>query len=273
MSGVTDTETTVAEVVQGFRFARTATSISGTRVFVEPFEGADTQALPNLGDPWDTEYPEVTAKEIIMGYLENNPACPKTWTVNYDGSPWVYSSEALDANELLVNIDTSGEFKIWSYLAGTMFWASDSSQIKNGEQFNRHIALQTIKVNRVIKDIEAWNSTCLLHTNTLNNGSFFGFSAGMVKFAGARTQQYTDMFGHKSWKAELIFDVKNVNNVGGGGENGWNYVWRKDTMSFDRPRTETGKYLYDSSDFDSMFDSADQDLGSDYELNADWPDS
>lgn len=101
-----------------------------------------------------------------------------------------------------------------------------------------------------------WNEI-MSRQGTINNATFLGCEAGTLLFEGAeanklyrRGAELDEGPSSFVWAIKYAFREKAVKS--GGGTRGWNHVYRPETGLWEIVRNGTN-YLYDSSDFNTLF--------------------
>uniref|UniRef100_A0A6H1ZXT0 Uncharacterized protein n=1 Tax=viral metagenome TaxID=1070528 RepID=A0A6H1ZXT0_9ZZZZ len=247
----------VYSLVEQWRFFVSASSVTGTRVYLDESAALPAPAtltmLPNIGDTWDDDYTNVTLKTIDISYVDNNDNCPKKYVCNYDSVPSVQTAVPLSADDLPIYVDVSGEQISWVPPKGTFEWASDNSECS--QVIFKQVSLATVRMYRVVKTFDVYMATVMALAGKVNATAWRGFYPRTVMFQGANMTQFLNRLGQKRWKAELIFCARSVTKELGDWTDGWNFIVREENGNWDQPRQKvTTDRLYASVDFTPLFE-------------------
>jgi len=245
----------VYELVEQWRFSISASSVSGTRVYLDSDASLGTSrvALPNIGDVWDLDYGNVTLKTIDVTYLNDNDNCGRKYVCNYDGLPYTQTSIVQSSDDFPRSVDVSGEFITWEPKGNIFQWGSDDSVTK--QAVFKHVATATFRIARVVKDFDDYMHDVAGKVNRVNAANFLGFPAGTVLFIGANMTEFNNRVGFKRWRADLNFVFRTVTGDLRDGYDGWNYFLRNDTGKFDSIYNANDlTNLYELIHFDTLFE-------------------
>ena len=251
----------VYELTQQWRFTVSANSISGTRIYLGTNASLSTELvdLPNIGDEWSDDYPNVTLKTIDVTYINDNDNCGKRYVCSYDGTPYEQTAVIQDSDEFPRNVSVSGEFIVWEPKDNIFKWGSDLT-VADQVVF-KHVATATFRIVRVVKDFDDYMYDVAKLLNKVNGDTFLGFPAGTVLFNGANMTEFRNRVGSRRWRAELTFTFRTVTgdfgipDEGQAPRDGWNYFMRNDTGKFDSIfNANDNSNLYSLEDFTDLFE-------------------
>jgi hypothetical protein len=220
----------------------TGEATTGTKTFIEAsyFPLLTPVDLPELGDSWDDTLIGLKAIGISEGLISENCEV-KIWTVNYSTTPstgiiippgeLVPSSIEMSANYQTYTSNKKESYK-WIWPDGVV--AEDLKLRKRevtttmvihrsiyGETLNDFLLLSAGKVGKI-------NSA-----DTTINGVAFGKE--LVQYIGCSASETQTESGTKKWLVQLKFVMLIVGTVGGTSV-GWQYAYRPDKNTYERPK-------------------------------------
>ena len=222
--------------------------------------GSTRVQLPKLGDSYSDDYPDMTLKNIHYGLLNGNPNCGKLYTCTYDSEPWMQTSAETNLDLLPKSIDISADYLKFYPNIGLASWTSDGEDVVDPLQILE--AHMRIRVTRVIKNFDDYTILVFQTIKRINNATFLGIPAGMVRFEGATYNLFKSRSGADRWNVELTFDCVSRTGTFTAGTDGWQYQLRKDTGAWDTVNNMQG-LTYQEADFTELFTG---DLGDDEDL-------
>ena len=267
MGSLTGTQNRGYALMEQWQFTITNSGATGTRVYLDTdivLANSSKENIPKIGDSWSDDYPDVVVKSLGITYVNNSDECGKKITVSY--GPWSIEMEVTPQSEddLLKNVSVTGEFISWEPKNTTFQWLDDSDPVVQPLFLN--IAKAGVQIYRVIRDFDAYMYVVMSLVNKVNASEFLGFPAESVLFTGANCSEFKNRSGSKRWKVELLFTVRSCTGDYTDGNDGWNFLLREDTGTWDKPVTADAFYstLYESTSFEILF-TADP-LGEDEDL-------
>lgn len=277
----------VFPVMADWSFQASATIYSGTKVFVDAVAapaGFTTQAVPNIGDSWDTTYAAITCKTIRVSYTGNNPTCPRRYECYYDSTPIDISIAGGDPKRLPVSMQIGTMFKNYPNPNTTSKWYWKNSGADCGTTFFAPLLIgtKTISIVRYIAgaDLDRWSKYTDKIIGTVNNAPFWPAATGTILMLGQNTAEYefsaetllyhgADLVEHtnnpdnRRWECTLKFEAILNSNDNGTTFLGWNYEWNSDTGKFDKPQHKVNGagdwvFAYRTSSFPILFSTGAQ---------------
>jgi len=237
-------------------------SQSGTRVYHEasyhPNSAGKIVYLPDQGDSWSVEAPDLKVVTIEQTYLQDRTECGRLWTLNYTNIDMTYSASGGEedpeatANEkdFRTSIELGVENVTFEVNAGVWKWYDTDLPCSN-KVIPVPVSISTIKLYRTIYGTQLWafNEMDFFAHGKCNKGLFYNIPSWMLLYRGANLLEKKGEFGERIWDAELIFDFRSVtgNFVWGegdltdGGLDGWNWIVREDK---DMAKGMFGKQYY-----------------------------
>lgn len=283
----------VVELMKEWAFDVQVDMASGTRAFIAATPGSISVPLPMIGDSWDGNWPRVTLKNISERRLADNPNCPIIYTAHYDSQPLAYVDQPM-------NLDVNSEFITYPNVvtivnpgSGTQTtvptwkWADN---LNDAGANNMEVPIQevgmTVTFPRFIFGTtntytpllaanapsgggdEAPLVAFLLKVQELagcvNSTALGGnmYAVDSLLFMGAKMTEISSPTGVKTWRTDLTFKwrcVQNPVDLGDQGPLTWQYTfdpakgyWRKPVRSSDSGVTFTTP-LFVEKDFTPLF--------------------
>lgn len=245
----------VYELTEGWSFSVGTEGTQGTRVYLESTlmdPSLTTVDLPQIGDSFDSTYTSCKLKSIQVTLVNNSSSCGKKYTCNYDGKP--YSEQVqLGEADLPKSVDIGGELLSFVIKSPGCKWNSDGKQVE--QPIYKRETLVVYRMSRKISDFDDFMDAVKANVNKINDDTFFDCKKHMLLFNGATLQEYFDNYGVKRWKADLQWTYRSVTGDSTAGKDGWRYVLREDTGTFDTI-TIPGFELYAEGDFEGLLTSS-----------------
>lgn len=260
MGALTDYTPNVYELVEGWHVSIGATGNSATRVFLETdadIPGSTRVPLPKIGDSFDNDYENLTLKTIDISIFGGNPNCGKKYTCNYDSQPFLQLSYDVSEDELPGSVEIAAEYIVWEPKTNIYTYATDGKSVVQPVQ--RIVAHMIIKRSRIIKSFDEYTNIVAKTVHKINNDTFLGIPAGMLKFEGATYTQFKNKAGFDRWRVELTFDCRMVTRTFAANQDGWQFGLRDDNGQWDRLVPN----LYLETDFKNLYSG---NLGDDEDL-------
>jgi len=236
-----------------------ASGTSGVRKFIQTTQTlSGTQGyLPKIGDSWDDNYIEVTLKSIDIEMIDN---CGTTkYVCSYDSTPFNQYSVVQISDDLPASIDIGGQFEVWKPVSESWKWFGTDPVEYVTQEIVKKSVTGSIKLSRVIKNLDAYNGIVASLVNKVNGGTFRGFPEETCMFTGAQETEFISRAGTKRWKSDMVFEIlmcRNYTDPPDPTIYGWNNILNKTTGLYQRP-VEVAHLLslYELADFDSLFSS------------------
>lgn len=244
---------------------------NGTRVYMEasyhPKPGNDIVYLPDTGDSWSLDYPELKVKTSNQTYVGDSTNCGRIWTLTYGSVPVTYSAGG-DEAEYQTNIELGAEAVTFEPKGEIWKWYYAGSEVYITAPLFFIVSTMTIKLYRTIFNgsLDSFMSRSLYCVGKCNGDVFYKIPDYMLLYEGANLQEGRGDLGQRIWKAELSFKWRsvtgfwewNTKSSEEGGTDGWNWIMQDNTKGrtdkytpwskpyFDDPITAGHKFLYGS---------------------------
>jgi len=253
------------ELREGYFWEKTATGVTGQRVYIEHPDGTD-------------DLPEIGTTELSGDF--SNCLCRKL----RGGKYWYDRTHGLDREKITASFAT-----VEVNVAGTRIFDEDSRRYDLGGEIlsipnaskgwtwalqgtavNQPLSLSNVMGTLTIQKKITSDATkatyialCEERAGTINAAEFEDHRAGSVLFNGIAGGTQYDEEGDKYWLFDLTFTFRIIRAMGGTDyannpitENDWLYVWNKDVSGsqggWDKPQLGNNEYLYDTSNFNEL---------------------
>lgn len=206
---------------------------TGTRKYIAAAALPDRTAvmLPDIGEAWDATLPNLVVANIDIAYLNDDPACGKIYTVQYNTNP----VNTIPREEYPIAISMSGQMDIGEVPdtetlspGETMYWDGGNTEADEDTTKRKTgiATTTTISITQQIyeTDFEAFIVESTNVVGKINSTPFmFGYQPTFVRYLGCNARELTGA-NSRRWLVDLNFEVRVVHKKGGG-YGGWNYVF------------------------------------------------
>lgn len=247
----------VCEMVNGYKLVLNEDGHSGTRRYVDAsyLPDEDSQELPDIGDSWDDNYPNLRLTNIDITYLNNDDNCPRIYDCSYASKP-DSSSIFADEEDFPTSISAGFEFISVKATTGKWKWNSDSAAVADTTMIYKNTSTFNIAMRRTIKDLKEFMTTQIAICGKLNSEVFYGFPIGQVMYMGCDAEETrTPYLNSRRWNITLNFAVRRVPYTGESDGKGFNWIWREDKNIFDAPKNGTSG-IYEYASFKKLLSDA-----------------
>lgn len=269
MSVYTATQLEVYLLTERWGFQTGIAGLSGTRTYLDTTAdlGVSKVGLPKLGDAWDSDNTNITLKNIEVNLLSDRDTCGKKYFCTYDGQPFGQTATPLSDDDVPRSVEVGGEYLTWvEPSSGSFYFKSDNVKVE--QAMARQVSFSNFRMYRVISNsfIDDYMVTVMGMVNKLNDTSFVGFPSEMVMFTGANMTEFKNRIGALRWRVELNFSARSVTRNFTNGNDGWNYILRDSTGTWDKPVIGIAgtEGIYPTANFKLLFNT--HALGSDENL-------
>lgn len=142
--------------------------------------------------------------------------------------------------------------------SNSMFWFSDQKTID--QPLFRVVINGTWIITEAITDRVARMAELLTIFGKVNDAAWDGFHTEILLYIGSSWTEKQDKDGNTKWLVDHNFAIRTVTGdfteTGGVSDDGWNFVWREDNNTWDRPDISIGPAgigIYLTTDFDTVF--------------------
>ena len=231
---------------------------NGTRVYINAASSSGTPVeLPVLGDIWSPSYPGLKVRDIAYSYAGDDPSCDvRKYVVSYSTASYPDEAELPTTIEMSANFQTYADTLDESVGTKHWIWPSDDVRATDIKNRKREIT-STITVHKYVTavNLNAYFALSSARTGKINiaattiNG--IAVDTGCALYIGFSASQDNDSLGDNRWLVQLKFVVKNVTGVAGA--DGWNYIYRPSTNSYEKVTFGVGgNNVYETTTFAAL---------------------
>lgn len=195
---------------------------SGVKVWQTTPDGTDT--LPNIGDAFNSTYPNCTAIRktfTLLGDKLGNDRCLVEYGL--DRQPQT-EDDAFD--DLLRTLEMSSEYQTVGYQSGIR-WVNSNGSLGASlkRDLYRRIVHATVKIPRVYSSFDRIMSMIQSCVGFVNDKPFLGQHRGSFLCLGGTSSEFVDQSGHKRWRVEWVFEYRAPYILATQDYGGWNHEY------------------------------------------------
>lgn len=252
----------VRPLIQKWSFEQDLNGCNATRCYIDCEDNhPEATTLPLIGDSFDDNNANCTAKKISTEFLCERSNVLKRYTISYDSyvnPESTYDNTGNNSDLLPISIELASDYDTFTNQeddTATDFWAWEDSPTERalGVTIFKNLAMETFIITRYVwgQNLEEYNTNAKLAVGKINILEFMGFAPETVRFDGASLEEVKNnrISNARKWLAKLKFSVK-LNDG-----DSWQKLYDKKTNTYKTLifGNNANVKLYDTYDLQTLF--------------------